>query len=266
MDGFSFVKGPMKVSIFGSAGSEALGLNPPAFLIDNFLLLDAGTISLTLDEISRCSITHILLTHAHFDHLKSIPFLLDNLNSMNPACRIVIISGKPVISDIRKHIFNNRIWPDFTTIPDARNPIMRYEVISTRKPMVIGDYVIRATKVNHSVPAYGYLIEHTSGASLLYTGDTGPTEAIWERTRDHDVNALIIEVSFPNELSARALATGHLSPSLLEAEIRKMPRLPEKIYISHLKPPFRAQIEAELARIPGVCLELLEEGISLKVQ
>jgi cAMP phosphodiesterase len=256
----------MKVRIFGSAGSEALGLNPPAFLIDNFLLLDAGTVSLTMEEIAQCGITHIFLTHAHFDHLKGIPFLLDNLNSMNQACRIAVLSGRPVISDLRKHIFNNRIWPDFTAIPDAQNAILRYQVISTRKPVVIGDYVIRATKVNHSVPAYGYLVEHASGASLLYTGDTGPTGAIWEKMRGHNVKALIIEVSFPNELSSRALATGHLSPALLEAEIRKMPKLPEKIYISHLKPPFRSQIVAELARIPGVCLELLEEGKSLKVQ
>ncbi len=255
----------MNVSIFGSAGSEALGLNPPAFLIDDFLLLDAGTVSLTLDEIAQCRITHIFLTHAHFDHLKGIPFLLDNLNSMNPACRITILSGRSVISDLRKHIFNNRIWPDFTTIPDAKDPILRYQVLSTRKPVVIGDYVIRAAKVNHSVPAYGYLVEHVSGASLLYTGDTGPTEAIWETMRGHNVKTLIIEVSFPNELSARALATGHLSPALLEAELRKMPRLPEKIYISHLKPPFRSQIVAELARISGVSLELLEEGKSLKV-
>ncbi len=62
------------------------------------------------------------------------------------------------------------------------------------------------------------------------------------------------------------MATGRLSPSLLEAEILKMPSVPGKIFISHLKPPFRPQIEAELARIPGVCLELLEEGTSFTIQ
>ena len=255
----------MRVSILGSAGSEVPGLNPPAFLIDDFLLLDAGTVTLTLDQIAQCRLTHVFLTHAHFDHLKGIPFLLDNLSAMNPNCQIIVLSGKEVISDIRKHIFNNRIWPDFTVIPDARNPLMRYQEISTRRPVVIGDYRILATRVNHSVPAYGYLVEHASGSSLLYTGDTGPTEAIWKRMRGHNVQALIVEVSFPNELRSHALATGHLSPSLLEAEILKMPSTPGKIYISHLKPPFRPQIEAELARIPGVCLELLEEGKSFTV-
>ncbi|MGA2402393.1 MAG: 3',5'-cyclic-nucleotide phosphodiesterase [Syntrophobacteraceae bacterium] len=256
----------MEVRILGSAGSEAPGLNPPAFLIDNFLLLDAGTVALNIDKIAECSITHIFLTHAHLDHLKGIPFLLDNLTAVNPTCQILVLSGKEVISDIRKHIFNNRIWPDFTIIPSVKSPVLRYQVISTRKPVVIGDYRILATRVNHTVPAYGYLVEHASGASLLYTGDSGPTEAIWKKMRGHNVKALIVEVSFPNELSSRALATGHLSPSLLEAEFRKMPSLPGKIYISHLKPPFRSQIEAELASIPGVCLEMLEEGKTFRIQ
>ncbi len=266
MNTFPDTKVSMEVSVLGSAGSEAPGLNPPAFLIDNFLLLDAGTVGLTLGQIAQCPITHIFLTHAHIDHLKGIPFLLDNLNALNPACQILVISGKEVISDVRKHIFNNRIWPDFTNIPNAQNPVLRYQVISTRKPVVIGDYRIQATRVNHTVPAYGYLVEHASGASLLYTGDTGPTEAIWKNMRNHNVKALIVEVSFPNDLSSRALATGHLSPSLLEAEIRKMPSTPGKIYISHLKPPYRPQIELELARIPGVCLELLEEGKSFTIR
>ena len=255
----------MEISILGSAGSEAPGLNSPAFLIDDCLLLDAGTVGLALDRIARCSITHVLLTHAHLDHFKGVPSLLDNLIAMKSACNLQILSGKEVLADIRRHIFNDRIWPDFSVIPDPRNPILSYRTISVRRPEVIGDYKIVATRVNHSVPAYGYLVEHVSGAALLYTGDTGPTEAIWKRMRGHDVKALIVEVSFPDELISLALATGHLCPSLLEAELKKMPQIPDRIYISHLKAPFRAKIKAELARIPHVSLELLEEGKIVRV-
>ncbi len=254
----------MQITVLGSAGSEGPGLNPTAFLIDDFMLLDAGTVSIMLDRPAQCRITHILLTHAHLDHVKAIPFLVDNFVTGNQDCQVVVLSGQEIIYDLRKNIFNNKIWPDFTTIPDERNPALRYQAISTRKPFQIGSYAVYATKVNHAVPAYGYMIEGSGGA-LLYTGDTGPTSAIWRKMRGHDVKALIIEVSFPNALSDLARTTGHLTPFLLEAEIRKMPYIPETIYISHLKPHYRLQIEAELARISEVKLEILEDGNTLNV-
>ena len=170
----------MEVSILGSSGSEAPGLNPPAFLIDDFLLLDAGTVALTLDKMAQCRLTHVFLTHAHLDHLKGVPFLLDNLNAVNPTCRILVLSGKEVISDIRKHIFNNRIWPDFTTIPEAENPIMRYQVISTRKPVVIGDYTILATRVNHSVQNGGPAVERHRADHMLSRSPAGAKCGTWK--------------------------------------------------------------------------------------
>lgn len=255
----------MDVCVLGSAGSEAPGFNPPAFLIDDFLLLDAGTVALTLDRVAQCRITHIFLTHAHFDHIKGIPSLVDNLVSMHHTCQIRVLSGKDVISDIKTHIFNSKIWPDFSILPDNDKPIMRYEVITTRKPYTIGGYRIHATRVNHSVPAYAYLVEDPSRGALVYTGDTGPTSAIWKKMRGHDVKALIVEVSYPNDMIDLALSAGHLTPALLEGEIRKLPLMPEKIYISHLKPHYRPRIEAELARISGVQLEVLDEGTCFKV-
>lgn len=252
----------MNVLVLGSAGSEGPGSNPPAFLIDGFLLLDAGTVALTLDRVAQCRITHIFLTHAHMDHIKGIPFLVDNFVSMERNCQVVIHSGREVISDLRKNIFNNRIWPDFTAIPDDKNPAMRYREITTRQTVEAGGYRIRASRVSHAVPAYGYLVEDPSNGSLVYTGDTGPTHAIWKRMRNHDVKALIIEVSFPDEMVDLALTTGHLTPSLLAGEIAKMQYIPEKIYVSHLKPYYRKQIEAQLARIPGVSLEVLADGNS----
>jgi ribonuclease BN (tRNA processing enzyme) len=255
----------MNVLVLGSAGSEGPGLNPPAFLIDDFLLLDAGTVALSLDREAQCRITHIFLTHAHMDHIKGIPFLVDNLVSMGSTCRVIIQSGREVISDLRKNIFNNRIWPDFTAIPDEKNPVMQYRQISTRQTVNVGNYRIQASRVNHAVPAYGYIIDDPSNGSLVYTGDTGPTDAIWKRMHNHNVKTLIIEVSFPDEMVDLALTSGHLTPSLLAQEIGKMQKVPEKIYISHLKPYYRQQIEAQLAKIPGVNLEVLTDGVAFTI-
>jgi ribonuclease BN (tRNA processing enzyme) len=257
----------MEILVLGASGSEGPGLNPTAFLVDGFMLLDAGTVSPSLDRAAQAKITHIFLTHAHLDHIKGIPFLVDNLVTSNQrGCHsVTVLSGREVISDLRRNIFNDRIWPDFTLIPDAASPAMRYAEISTRKHVEINGYSIYATKVNHSVPAYGYLIQDPSGHSALYTGDTGPTDRIWKRMRGHNVKAVIIEVSFPNEMVELALASGHLTPSLVQEEIGKFPSRPEHIYITHLKPYFRKTIIEQLGSITGCDITVLDGGMSITV-
>lgn len=255
----------MHIRVLGSSGSEVPGHNPPAFLLDDFLLLDAGTVSFSLDRDAQCKITHIFLTHAHFDHIKAIPFLLDNIVSSGQGCQLTILSGKEVISDLKRNIFNDRIWPDFALLPTPAHPVIRYQEIAPGEPITVRDYRIEATPVNHSVPAYGYLIENTSKIAMVYTGDTGPTDKIWLLMREHEVAVLIVEVSFPDEMIELALASGHLTPLLLAVEMRKMSVVPQRIYITHLKPFYKDTIKVELARLnhPGVIV--LEDGMELLV-
>ena len=254
----------MEIRVLGSSGSGGYGQNSPAFLLDDFLLLDAGTIS-SLEQQYKCQITHILLTHSHLDHIKGIPFLVDDIVTSVQGCEVTILSGKDVIAYLKRHLFNNKIWPDFTTIPDREHPSIRYEPISAKGAFRIRGYTIHATRVNHVVPAYGYMIEDASNNALVYTGDTGPTEKIWKRMRGHRVKVLIIEVSFPNELKDLALLSGHLTPSLLEEEVRKMPHLPEKIYITHPKYHYRETIKEELAGIREFSPEILEDDMMIHI-
>ena len=183
----------MQITVLGSSGSEVPGQNPPAFLIDDFLLLDAGTVSLSLGREAQCRITHIFLTHAHLDHIKAIPFLVDNIVSTDQGCQLTVLSGKEVIEDLKRNIFNDRIWPDFTALPDSRRPVIRFQEISPGEPVTLRGYTVSSATVNHCVPAYGYLIENTAKASLVYTGDTGPTENIWRLMGRRRVKALIID-------------------------------------------------------------------------
>ena len=107
----------MKIKVLGSSGTVAHEKNTAAFLIDGFMLFDAGTISRSLSSEGLSRITHIFLTHAHLDHIKGVPFLVENRAMKNSRKFISIYSGRPVIQDLKKHIFNNRIWPDFSKIP-----------------------------------------------------------------------------------------------------------------------------------------------------
>ncbi len=79
------------------------------------------------------------------------------------------------------------------------------------------------------------------------------------------MKALIVEVSFPDEMMDLALASGHLTPSLLAAEIRKMPVVVPKFYISHLKPYYKDIIRQQLGSINHIDWEILEDGARFSV-
>ena len=70
----------MIIKVLGASGSEVPGHYCPAFTVDGKILLDAGTICISLNITEESNIRYILLTHAHFDHIKGIspkPFFLD---------------------------------------------------------------------------------------------------------------------------------------------------------------------------------------------
>jgi ribonuclease BN (tRNA processing enzyme) len=250
----------LRIKVLGAAGSEVPGHNCPAFLIDGKILLDAGTIAVSLNIREEHSLEWILLTHAHLDHIKGIPFLLDNLVTRSTGNTITVLSGKDVLDDLKKNIFNDRIWPDFSRIPTPARPVLRYKSIGTTRPVMIDGYKVTMEKVHHTVPAYGYIIEKDGKKSIAYTGDTGPTHRFWERMSAHEVKCLIMETSFPNRLEKLALASGHLTPSLLEKEIAKMSPPPEKIFIMHVKPQYLQEIEVEIQALEHDNIEFLKDG------
>ncbi|HJX73108.1 MAG TPA: 3',5'-cyclic-nucleotide phosphodiesterase [Candidatus Deferrimicrobiaceae bacterium] len=250
----------MRIKVLGASGSEVPGHNCPAFLVDRTFLLDAGTIGLSLNIREEDSLRQILLTHAHFDHIKGIPFLLDNLVIRNTGNTITVMSGKEVIDDLQKNIFNDRIWPDFTRIPSSERPVLKYRPLSPSHPVDLNGYKVFLQKVHHTVPAYGYVIEKGDGKAFAYTGDTGPTDLFWREMSDHDVQCLIVEVSFPNRLEELSLKSGHLTAALLEKEIAKMSPCPPRIFVMHVKPQYLGEIEKEVHALRHNSVELMKEG------
>jgi len=255
----------VRIKVLGASGTEVPGHNCPAFLIDGKILLDAGTIAVSLNIREEHSLKWILLTHAHLDHIKGIPFLLDNLVTRSTGNTITVLSGKDVLDDLRKNIFNGRIWPDFTRIPSPEHPSLKYLPLRTERPVEIDGYKVTMEKVHHTVPAYGFIIEKAGKKSIAYTGDTGPTHRFWERMAAHEVKHLIMETSFPNRQEKLALASGHLTPSLLEKEIAKMSPPPEKIFITHIKPQYLQEIEMEIQSLEHANIEFLKDGEVIEI-
>ncbi len=252
----------MKVRVLGCGGAEMPGFNPPAFLLDGRLLLDAGTIGAVLHAEEQEEIELVLLTHAHLDHVRGIPSLADNL-VVAGSRRKVIIAGLPrVIGDLRRHVLNNAIWPDFSAIPTEEEAVIDFLEMEAGQVLCWGDQRISLWPVNHCVPAAGIIVRGREG-SLLYTGDTGPTESIWHAA--NGIDTCIVEVSFPNSMEKLALAAGHLTPRLLALEMLKPSRMPSRIFITHPKSGCLEVIKRELLElgIPG--LTLLTDGMRFDV-
>ena len=247
----------MKLRVLGSAGAEFPDFRPPAFLVDDHLLLDAGTIGSVLSEEEQWKLNIILITHSHLDHIRGIPALADNIIIKNLHHTVSIYSTRDVISAMRDHMFNNIIWPDFTTIPTTERPVLSFREIEAGHDFIVAGYGIKAIEVNHTVPAVGYIVT-ANGKTLAYTGDTGPTEEIWRHVSG--VDALIVEVSFPNNMEPLALLTRHLTCSLLSTELEKIGTLPRRILITHPKPQYYDIIRKEIDCLGMEEIELLHDG------
>jgi ribonuclease BN (tRNA processing enzyme) len=232
----------------------------PAFAVDGKLLLDAGTVGVSLTISEEQEIRHILLTHAHFDHIKGLPFFLDNLVSRETGCSVTVMGAREVLDDLRANILNDRIWPDFSRIPTPDAPVVRYAVIRPDSPQGINGYKVAAEKVSHTVVAYGYILEDAEGKVLAYTGDTGPTDLFWKKLSGYRVGCLIAETSFPNRLEDTALRSGHLTPSLLRRELGKMREPPSRIFLMHAKPQYQPEIERELRELGREDIRFLKAG------
>jgi cAMP phosphodiesterase len=250
----------MKVKILGCSGSETIGHNPPGFLVNDVMMLDAGTITAALSIEAQSKITDILISHTHLDHIKSMLFLADNI--IGRIKKPVNIRAIPKVLDaIKKHLMNNIIWPDFTKIPTAQNPVLAYKPLVAGKPTTIAGLRVKAIPMNHPVPAVGFLVSDKD-SSILYSADTGPSELLWkEAAKAKNLKAIIVDTSFPNSLEGIADLSGHFTPAQLHHDLTKArvgSAVP--IYIYHIKPVHKKKVLSELRALGRKNVKILKEG------
>jgi len=255
----------MKIKVLGCSGAEFPGRNPSSFLLDDRILFDAGNLTNILDEKKQLKVGNIFITHAHLDHVTGIPYLAENIAFMNMRRRVNIVGISPVIGTIKKHLLNGSVWPDFTVIPDIHRGILALTELKVGQPFEVNEYTITPYRVNHTVPAVGYLVEDRKKRRFFYTGDTGPSDGTWKKVGDRRLQLLIIEASFPNRMGEFAIRTGHLTPLLIKEELLKIKYAPERICVSHLKPQFFKTIKTELQELRINNLRLLRDGETIKV-
>lgn len=249
----------MKIKVLGTFGSEGPGQRPSAFLVDDRVLVDAGTVGGALSVPEQIQIQHALLTHAHLDHTAGLAFLTDTLAMVAPDRRVTTASIAPVIEALRTHAFNDTLWPDFTNIPSPGQSVLSFRTLPEEAESRVGELWVTPVVVEHTVPTTGFVI-HDGETGFVFSGDTGPTRRIWQIAREmRGLKALIVETAFPNRLAALAKASGHLTPEMLRQEIPKMP--PDiPIWVYHIKPQLYQETAEELANIDPTRIHILEQG------
>ena len=244
--------------MLGCAGGKAPGCHLTSFLINEELLLEGGSAAsgLTIEEQAR--LTGVVVSHAHLDHIAELPYLADNIFGLREDS-LKVIGARDVLEQIQKSIFNNAVWPDFCEICHEDKPILDFSAIEEMETRSLGGIRITPYAVDHKGTTFGFIFEDGESA-LLYTSDTGPTEAIWRGAAEvANLRAIITEVSFPNRMAELARMTRHLTPAMLHAEMRKMP--PDvPVYIFHIKAQYGDETTAEIDALGEPRVEVLEEG------
>lgn len=249
----------MQLRVLGAFGGEGQGQRPSAFLVDDHLLVDAGTVPGALSVPEQVEVDHAVISHAHLDHMVGLAFLADTLAMCAPERPVTAYSIAPVIHDLSTHAFNDRLWPDFRLIPNAVDPVLRLRALDEGAEARLGKLWVTPVPVDHTVPATGFLIRNDD-TGFVYTGDTGPTERLWQAAREMSgLKVLVVETAFPNRLDRLARASGHLTPAMLRREIDKMPR-DVPIWIFHIKPHLVQEVAYELGQIDPTRLRILEQG------
>jgi ribonuclease BN (tRNA processing enzyme) len=252
----------MNLHVLGCSGSIAAGNRTTAFLIDQNVLIDAGTGvgDLPLEELAQ--IDHILLSHSHLDHVLGIPLLADSVMRERlermPYQPIRVYGLAATLDALRKHLFNGVLWPDFTRLP-SHQPIIELVELDVGQVLTIGGQRIEVLPARHTVPAVGYAVETPSGW-WVYTGDTGPNPDLWATLKGRKLAQLVIETAFSDEELALAKISQHLSPCRLCDEIIQLDR-PTNIAITHMKPGERAAVmgQIEQLRVPHT-IQALQTG------
>ena len=240
----------MKLTVLGCSGSiGGPGVHTTSLLVDDDILIDAGTglTTLLIDQLAL--IDHVFVTHSHLDHIACLPFISDTVGELRDKPLIVYATAE-TRAIIESHIFNWLIWPDFSVIPTPEQPFIRFQTIRLGETIQLGARRVTVLPAEHTVPAVGYQIDSGAG-SIVFTGDTASNDALWEQVNQiSNLRYLIIETAFANKDRELAELSKHFCPMTLAQELVKLTQEAE-IFVTHLKPLQIELTSTELMAIGG---------------
>jgi len=239
------------IKVLGAYGTKAKDCGATSFLLNKNTVIDAGNLINTLD-VDSVDVETIWLTHSHLDHIVDIAYIIDNfIHLRSKSLKIVGLSE--TIATLKKHFFNDAIWPDFSKIHLSNGlPVIVYEECSLQKEYKLSNNeTLRAFQTDHTVVSCGYVYTKNDNA-ILITSDTLSLDGMFnELQKDKKIKSIVVECSFPNRYKNLALESKHLTPKLLFEQLKKLKRENIRLYINHIKPMYKEEIVSEIEQNRG---------------
>lgn len=244
----------MNIRVLGCSGAIAAGYKTTAFLLDDDVLIDAGTGVGDLPLDALAAIDHILLSHSHLDHVLGIPLLADAVLRLRKAAGrppIQVHALPETLAALQQHIFNGAIWPDFTRLPSREAPVLSLHPFQIGDRLDLGGRLVEVLPAVHTVPAVGFAVdggEANGHAHWVFTGDTGPNPALWQRLGQLRLSHLVIETAFSDDEIELAHVSQHLCPTDLGRELSQLAGSVD-VRITHIKPGEVDAVMRDITRI-----------------
>lgn len=238
----------MEIRVLGCDGGMGPGLYTSSFLINNAVLVDAGSgiQNLTFEEM--LGIDHIFITHTHADHSCFLPLLLDTVAEQREK-PVKIYGVQETISALKAHLFNNVMWPDFSLIPSKLNPFLTYQQISVKQTLHLEGIELEVVAMKHSIPTVGFLVTSETNRQFMLSSDTAENPELWAYLNGQDnLIGVAIDVSYDNANEKIAIESQHLSPNRLLSQLELLNQsIP--VYVMHMKPSYSETIMQELQSV-----------------
>lgn len=254
----------MQIKILGWAGGIGANLRTTSFLIDDDVLVDAGTGLGDLPLNQMTGIRHIFLTHSHMDHISGLPLLADSMFGVHDE-PIVVHAQEETIEALKQHIFNWTIWPDFSELPTRERPSLLFKAMTPGEKTTIRSRQFEMIPVNHTVPGVGYCVENHKG-TVAFSGDTTTNDSLWDVLNQYShIDLLFIESAFCNNDIEISNLSKHYCPKTLGEDIVKLKHNPD-VWLTHFKPGEEELIYRECVEaMPDFNVQYLRGGEIFKL-
>lgn len=249
----------MLPTTFNEKGCATLQQHLSCLVIDNCVAVDAGSLATAVNKIQREKIRDVVLTHAHLDHIAGLPLFVDDLFATlrKPVC---VHAAAEVIEILEENIFNWAVYPRFSELKNKYGKVLCYREFQPGKNFKAAHLNFKSMEVNHKVPSVGFIVSD-AGTKIAISGDTAENDQFWEvLNAEKNIDALLIECSFPDELNELAYSSHHLTPQILQQELKKFRHKNCPVYVINIKPMYREQVVCEVENLEIENLQFLQVG------